>query len=95
MAEGTNEWVNSIQYLVGCAYLLAIDSECHQAGGQVYETANLQVHVAATGGVSSAGHIATPHDVAVTPPHTIRVQISVIHHILTYSTFWLKKKVAA
>lgn len=71
------------QYLVGCCNLLAIDSECHQAGGQVYQTAYLQVHVAATRGVSSVRHIATPHHVAVAPLHAIRVRISVIQLVLT------------
>lgn len=30
-----------MQYLVGCGYLFAIDSECHQASGQVYHAADL------------------------------------------------------
>lgn len=71
-------------YLVGRGYLLAINGECHQAGGQVYQTADLQVHVAAARGVSSAGHIATPHHVAVTPLHTVRAQKSLLHSVLTH-----------
>lgn len=58
-------------YLVGCRDLFAVDGECHQAGGQVYQTADLQVNVAAARGVSSIGHIAAPHHVAVTPLHTV------------------------
>lgn len=72
------------KYLVGCGDLLAVNAECHQAGGQVYQTADLQVHVAAARGVSSVGHIATPYHVAVTPLHTVKVQKSVIHSVLTY-----------
>lgn len=61
-----------IKYLVGCGNLLAVHSECHETGGQVYQTANLKVHVAAAWGVSSIGHIATPYHVAVTPLHAIK-----------------------
>ena len=81
----------SSTYLVGGGYLLAVDGERHQASGQVDETANLQVHVAATGGVGSVGHISTPNDVAVTPLHTMRVRISVIEVILRHSSVLIKK----
>lgn len=63
-------------YLVGCGYLLAVNGECHQASGQVYQTANLQVHIAAARGVSGTCHIAPPYHVAVASLHTIRAQIN-------------------
>lgn len=56
-----------VKYLIGCGDLLPVDSEGQEAGGQVYQTADLQVHVAAAGAVSSGRHIATPHHVAVAP----------------------------
>lgn len=57
-------------HLVGGGRLLAVDGERHQARGQIDQAADLQVHVAAAGGVSSAGCIAAPNHVAVAALHT-------------------------
>lgn len=67
----------SAAYLVGGGHLLAVDGERHQASGQIYQAANLQVHVTAAGGVSGAGCITAPNHVAVTPLHTVPVQNAV------------------
>lgn len=56
-----------MKYLVGRGYLLPVDGEGQEAGGQVYQTADLQVHVAAAGAVSGRRHVAAPHHVAVAP----------------------------
>lgn len=57
-------------HLVGGGRLLAVDGERHQARGQIDQAADLQVHVAAAGGVSGAGCIAAPNHVAVAALHT-------------------------
>lgn len=74
--QGTEEKSvsRSSGYLVGGGHLLAIDGEHHQAGGQIDQAADLQVHVAAARGVGSAGGVAAPDHVAVTPLHTVTAQ---------------------
>lgn len=66
-----------VYYLVGRGYLFAVYSKGHQTGGQVNQTADFQVHVAATGGVSSIGDVTTPHHVAVTPLYAAQTSHSV------------------
>lgn len=56
-----------MKHLVGCGDLLPVDSEGQEAGGQVDQTAHLQVDVAAAGAVSGRCHVAAPHHVAVAP----------------------------
>lgn len=59
----------SFWYLIRCGKLLAIGCERHKAGGQVDETADLQVRVGAVGR-SRAGGVRCAHHVAVTPLDT-------------------------
>lgn len=80
----------SVAYLVGGGHLLAVGSERHQASGQIYQAANLQVHVTAAGGVSGAGRITTPNHVAVTPLHTVPIQKAVIQSVSQRNTVGLQ-----
>lgn len=68
-ADHTGAWLPPT-HLVGGGRLLAVDAERHQARGQIDQAADLQVHVAAAGGVSGAGSIAAPNHVAVAALHT-------------------------
>lgn len=57
-------------HLINCGELLPIGSEGDQTGGQVYQTADLQIRVGAAGGGRADG-VCRTHHVTVTPLNAV------------------------